>query len=398
MKINRLISIVLIIGCSVFASYYGGNISYALFYLSLLIPLISFLYTVYVYTRFKLYQSMDNYQVVKGDWTVYSFIIANEDYITYRNVKVNFLGDNSMIEAVKSTRYSLLPGESEKLQTRIKCNYRGEYYVGVDSVEIMDFLYLFRITYPVRNKLKVVVLPRVVQLEELGIAPLQQDVKNPQRFTNSAQEELDTELRKYYPGDSRKVIHWKATAKMREMISRRYQHIPKAKLAVFMDLKKVKEDDLKAVIVEDKIIESVLAITNYYALRRTPATILYDLGGKQQVSISSKDDFDAFYRTCAKIRFRGSIPIHALLNESLLYHDDGLFCVIATHYLTKELSIASLSAVTGGNHVSILFLSDDISEDTKKIIYMMKQSGVNIYQIMSEEEIGNVLTGEAFSC
>ena len=99
MKINRLICVAAIIGSSVFASYYGGNISYALFYLTILIPIIAFLYTVYVYFRFKLYQSMESYLVVKGDWTLYSFIIANEDYITFRNVKVNFLSDKSTIES-----------------------------------------------------------------------------------------------------------------------------------------------------------------------------------------------------------------------------------------------------------------------------------------------------------
>lgn len=399
MIINRLICIALIIASSVFASYHGGNISYALFYLSLLIPVISFLYTVYVYTRFKLYQSIASFLVVKGDWIAYSFIIANEDVITFRNVKVNFFSDKSTIEEAKITSYSLLPSESEKLETRIKCNYRGEYDVGVDSIEIMDFLYLFRITYPIRNKLKAVVLPRVVPIEQLGIAPPQQDVKNPFSFSNTAQEELDTEVRKYYPGDSRKRIHWKVTARMRELISRKYQHIPKAEIAIFMDLKKMKDDDeLKVVIAEDKIIECVLAITNYYMKRKTPSMILFEMDGKQRLTIASKDDFEVFYKTCAKIHFEGSIPVHDLMRERLLLKDDGLFCVVVTHYLTKELSVASMQAVTNSNYVCILFISDDISEETKKTKDMMKQSGIYVYQIMSGEEIDGVLSGEAFSC
>jgi uncharacterized protein (DUF58 family) len=231
MKINRFICVAAIIGSSIFASYYGGNLSYALFYLTLLLPVISFLYTVYVYFRFKIYQTIDSFLVVKGDWTLYSFVIANEDFITFRNVKVNFLSDKSTIEATNQvTEYSLLPSESERLETRIKCNYRGEYEVGVDSIEVTDFLYLFKITYPIGTKLKVIVLPRVVPLELLGIAPPEEDVKNPQRFSNNAEEELDTEVRKYYPGDSRKRIHWKASARMHELISRKYSIFQKQKL------------------------------------------------------------------------------------------------------------------------------------------------------------------------
>ena len=395
MKINRLICGLLIIGSGIFASNYGGNISYALLYLSILIPIISFLYTLYVYARFKLYQSMDSYLVVKGDWTLYSFIIANEDYITFRNVKVNFLSDKSTIEATnQTTEYSLLPNDSERLETRMKCNYRGEYHVGVDSIEVTDFLYLFTITYPVGTKLKAVVLPRVVPLEQLGIAPPQSDVKNPLRFSNTAEEELDTEIRKYYPGDSRKRIHWKASAKMQQLISRKYQHIPKAEIVLFMDLMKIKEEELEVVIAEDKIIESVLAIANFYALRGTPSHIIYEMDGKRNIFIASRNEFNAFYKACVSIRFQGSVPVSELIRERLLRGDEGMFFVTATHLLTKELYMAVLQAVSNGNHIAILLVSDDISEHTKELVNSMKMAGINIHQIMSEDEIGSILSKE----
>lgn len=392
MKINRYICIVLIIGSSIFASYYGGNISYALFYLSLLLPFISFLYTLYVYGRFKLYQSIANIVVVKGDWTAYSFVIANEDYITFRNIKVNFLSDKSTIEdAGRSTEYSLLPSESERMSTRIKCNFRGEYSIGVDSVEVTDFLYLFRITYPVSTKLKAIVLPRVVPLETLGIAPPQNDVKNPLGFSNAAEEELDTEVRKYNPGDSRKRIHWKASAKMHELISRKYQHIPKARIAIFMDLSKISGDELEKVVSEDKIIESTLAIANYYAQRRIPSQIIYDMDGSKQITIASREEFNAFYTTCAAIRFQGDIPVSELMKERIRTWEEGMFCITATHLLTKELYMTAMQLVSGGTQVSILLFCDDTSDSTKELIDALKISGVNVYQIMSKEEINDIL-------
>ncbi len=395
MKLNRLIFAVTILGSSIFASYYGGNISYALFYLSIFIPMVAFLYTLYVYFRFKIYQKMDAYLVVKGDWTTYSFVIANEDYITFRNVKVNFLSDRSTIEAAHQiAEYSLLPNESERLETRIKCNYRGEYYVGVDSIEVTDFLYLFNITYPITSKLKVIVLPRVVSLERLGIAPPQMDVKNPMRAGNMAEEELDTEMRKYNPGDSRKRIHWKASARMQELISRKYQHIPKAEIMLFMDLMKIKEDELKVVKAEDKIIESVLAISNYYALRGSSSQIIYEMDGKQLIEINTKEDFNVFYKACVRTRFDSQVPASELLRERLLRKEEGMFCVVATHSLTKELYLAAMQAISGSNHICILLISDDVSDETKDLMDGMKVSGIEIHQIMSEDEIADVLSKE----
>lgn len=393
MKLNRLLCILSIIGSGIFVSYYGGNISYALFFLTILIPILSYIYTIYVYQRFKLHQTIDRFIIVKGDWIDYSFVVANEDYLTFRNLKLNLIKDKSTIENADTVReYSLLPGESERLDTRIKCNYRGEYHVGVDSVEIKDFLCLFSITYPVNGKLTAIVLPRVVPLERLGIAPPEIDVKNPIHFSDHAQEELDTELRKFYPGDHKKRIHWKVSAKRQELVSRKYHYRPKAEVILFMDLMKTKEDELSVIIVEDKIIESVLAIANFYTLRATPSTIICDMGGAKQINISSKAEFNAFYKACGTMKFEAKTPICDFIKERSLRGEEGIFNVAVTHLLTKEFYRACLQVLEGGNHMCVLFISDDVSENTDHLIDSLRLAGVDVYRIMSKDEIGDILS------
>ncbi|HHU70403.1 MAG TPA: DUF58 domain-containing protein [Clostridiales bacterium] len=395
MAVNRLLCVLLIIGTGIYASFYGGNISYALFYLSVLIPIISFLYTLYVYSRFKLYQTIGSRIVVKGDWTDYAFTITNEDFITYRNIKVKFLREKSIIEDTEQTaEYSLLPGEQDRLVSRIKCNYRGEYFIGVDSVEVTDFLYLFSITYPLGSKLKVSVLPRVLQLEQLGIAEPQVDVKNPLSNNNREEEELDTEIRKYSSGDNRKRIHWKASARHQELLTRKYQHRQRVEIILFMDLMDIKEDELKVTIVEDKIIESILAISNFYAVRGTSTQIVYEMVDKRQVTIRSKGEFNIFYKACINIRFEAKIPIYDLIKDRMLRGGEGSFYVVATHFLTKELYLTSLQVLARGIKLSVLFISDDLSEGTKKLKDGLRQAGVNIYQVMSDDEIDKVLSKE----
>ena len=396
MKTNRLIYILFIIGSGIFASYYGGIISYAFFYLAIFIPIISFLYTLYVYFRFKIFQSMDSYMVVKGDWNNYSFEIANEDYIAYRNVKVNFLYDKSTIKKTEdSIEYSLLPNDKEKMDTQIRCNYRGEYSIGVDSIEVTDFLYIFSITYPISSKLKVKVLPRVVSVEQLEIAPALIDSKNPMQFSNFVEEELDTEIRKYLRGDNRKRIHWKASAKMNELLSRKYNQKPKAKVVLFMDLEKIHGEDLSIVISEDKIMESILAIANYYVSKNTPSQIIFGVEDIKQIHINSKYDFDGFYKACINLHFDTKISVDELILRRLQGGDNGMFYVTATHKLTKELYMASLRVLSGGNRLCILFVSDDVSDNTKKLMEDMKKAGVDIYQILSEDEIEDILSKNA---
>lgn len=395
MKINHLICILFIIGSGVFASFYGGNISYALFYLSVFLPVISFLYTLYVFVRFKIYQSLDSHMLIKGDWNNYSFIIGNEDFIAFRNVKVNFLYDKSTIEKTDETmEYSLLPGENERLDTKIRCNYRGEYFIGVDSIEVTDFLYLFKITYPISSKLKVIVLPRIVKVDQLGIAPNYIDPKNPVNYSNAIEEELDTEIRRYNPGDNKKRIHWKASAKANELLSRKYYLKPKTEAVLFMDLMKVTADELRVVITEDKIIESILAIANYYLAKNIPSHIIYDMDGIRQIPIHSKRDFNAFYKYCVNICFEAKTSVSELMAKRLQRGDNGIFYLAATSKLSKDLYLISHQVLSQGNRLCILYISDDVSKESKSLIEDLKKAGAELYQIMPRDEIEDVLTGK----
>ena len=49
MWLRRFLFLLFIIITGVFASFYSGPLPYALFYLSLLIPLLSYLYLLYIY-------------------------------------------------------------------------------------------------------------------------------------------------------------------------------------------------------------------------------------------------------------------------------------------------------------------------------------------------------------
>jgi hypothetical protein len=181
---------------------------------------------------------------------------------------------------------------------------------------------------------------------------------------------------------------------MNELISRKYQHIPKAEIVLFMDLTKIKEEDLNVIIAEDKIIESVLAIANFYALRGTSSQIIYEMGGKKVVSIGSREDFNAFYKACVSIRFEAVIPVNDLIRERMLRGEEGMFYVVATHSLTKEIYLSALQAISNGNHISILLISNDVAVNTKEMMSNMKLSGIDVQQIMSEDELGDMLSKE----
>lgn len=367
MRKNRFILLLVIAASGVFVSSYGGNVSYALFYGALFLPVVALFYTFYVYIRFRLYQEISQRIVVKGDLTPYTFTIANEDYITYRSVKVNFLCDTShIIHSTALREYCLLPNTKEVLETHLRCNYRGEYYVGAQSVEIVDFLYLFKITYPIASKLKVTVLPRIVPLKRIGFAPVQKDVKNQTFQLYKGTDVMDVDSRKYQPGDEKKQIHWKVSAKRGEIYSRKFSPEPKAETTLFLDVSPIREGESSKLFTEDMMIESVLGVANYFRENNNMVRILFWQGGLQQVLILNKRDFDHFYHTCVSLRFNTEYAMDVLVKDSLFYMDSG-FYILITHDLTDELYKTLLLAAEKGKDMALILVSDSRKFETDRI-------------------------------
>ncbi len=119
---NRLIAIGLFILSLVAISFYGGPVSYGFFFLMLLIPLISLIYTIVVYFRFRMYQKIITKNVVVGTPTDFYFTLQNEDFYSFSGVKVEFFRDFSYIsELTENSEYELAPHSGIKKETVLVC-------------------------------------------------------------------------------------------------------------------------------------------------------------------------------------------------------------------------------------------------------------------------------------
>ena len=176
---NRIIMLLFIVGTAVFASFYGGTISYGMFYLSLLIPVASFIYTLAVYFNFKIYQKLEHRKMLKGELTPYCLTVSNEGILSYVSIKVNLLSDKSYIRGADEEISCMLnPGEKYSFNSELCCRYRGEYDNWCQFCGNKGLSILFNICYPIRTKLSVTVLPRVFHIDRLVFAVSEQDSKN----------------------------------------------------------------------------------------------------------------------------------------------------------------------------------------------------------------------------
>lgn len=357
---NRIILLFFIILTGVFASFFGGPLPYALFYLSLLLPLTSYLYLLYIYNRFRVYQLIDKKTLTKHEMVPFRFILANEDLITYAHIRVTFLDDFSTLDHVTNSKsHTLLPGEREEYSTTLLCRYCGSYRVGIDKVILEDYFRIFRLSYHCPTPMEVHVLPRVLQPERISLFPSSSEGI---RLTQSVSSQLpDAETRNYLPGDSPRLIHWKALARQGTLLTRKHLPEPKPEQHIFLDLALPKEegDYLKRF---DILAESVLAITNFYLNAKIPCIVWFDYHGLQQFPIHVQTDFEALYTfLCNPVRIFGESAA-TLLRD--FRHSDIINsrCIVLTTRPEPELIPACAPLLSSGNSLAVLcFCKEDLS-------------------------------------
>ena len=388
MKVKRILLAVLWALALASISFYGGTISYGFFFGITLIPVISGLYLLYVYFKFLVYQVADVKHVVCGQPIPYYFVFQNDDFVAYMGVSVRLFSDFSYVERVPDeAAYELLPGDKFRYDTRLTCKYRGEYHVGVKEIIITDLFCLFQVRYRIPYPIKAMVTPKIVKLNELKSIP------EVSAFLQSNALHLATEtdavVRDYAAGDTLNKIHWKATAREQKLKVRRMLGEEKTGIAILCDTKRVKEKEIEYLPSENKILETVLAVSYFFAEKNTKLKLLYEKNGTKMSTVDGIWCFDSFYHEISEMWFEKGNEISFLLQEvlekGLVTDCKAVFMVL--HEINDILIEKAASMAAGGMAVILYVITNrDISAYLKRSNTRMK-----ITAISPEEELEGIL-------
>ena len=283
-------------------SFYGGAISYGFFFCVTLLPVISLIYLICVYARFRIYQEIESRTIVCRQPMPYFFTLQNGEQFVFAGISAKLFSSLSYVEEMPdAVEYELLPGEKYTFRTKLVCKYRGEYEVGVKEIVITDFFRIFRLRYRLPSTIKALVYPRMLQLEELKTLS---DIntylcrENPWMRT-----EADVTVRDYVQGDSLKYIHWKATAREQKLKTRNSVGEEQQGICLFFDTRRYSKKPLEYLPLENLILELVLTLGYFYARKNVTFTALYSQRGLRQSRVEGIRSYEPFYQEMAQVVF-----------------------------------------------------------------------------------------------
>ncbi len=394
MKKNRLLYIfVLVLACA-FVYLYSGKVVYMALYSVILVPIFSFLITYFLKSKIIITQTIDSDLIMKGQEIHYRVEIENKSRLTFTGVRVVFADKKFglIADEVHDQYANLEPQKSLNKDFQVTFQYRGNYEIGIQFIEIKDFLGLFRFRCVVKDKLSAMVYPRIVEINSF---PLSQNLLARSQSNLDIQEEDYTtvsDIRKYQPTDSYKKIHWKLTAKKNELIVKNYQATAANGIALLLDLcnhGKVKRD---AVEVEDKTVETAISLVNYCLKRRIQVEYVYSYSDLMKTTASSISEFNNLYALAAAAVFQDGLPIDGLLREYLNQQDDFTNVVILTSSVDHVLYDSILHAQGFGHNVVLLYFADCAYDpEVASILSDLKDMGLSCFRINLDDDITDIL-------
>lgn len=386
MKWRKFLWLLLWIVSLVGISFYGGAVTYGFFFALTLLPVVSFLYLIFVYFHFKIYQEIESRNIVCGQPLSYYFLLRNESFFGFASVKVRMFSDFSFIESIsEDTEYELLPGDEFRYDTRITCKYRGEYEIGVKEVIITDFFGIFHFRYKVPETIHAIVLPRLVELTDISALPqlavLSQQTISPNKQTP------DVLVRDYIPGDSLKKVHWKITAREQKLKVRPDMDEGRQNISILFDTRRYSKRMEEYLPLESKTLEVLLALSLFLVKNNVQVAAYYQDTVIRKHTLASLQSFEAFYTQVSGIYFQPEGNFTAVLEEcchSGLFLNTGIFIGILHTCNDTTLQLAEQLASQGTMVLLYLITDEDpapyIKENTsrKKVIVIPTQAELEV--------------------
>ena len=147
------------------------------------------------------------------------------------------------------------PLKGREYRYTIKCAHRGVYEMGVSRARVTDVFGLFSFSRRVKGKtVRIEVVPRLSRVPAMVVKPGDTGPQGRVRMTEDMAS--PSGVRAWQEGDSLKKVHWKLTARRREMMVRTFEESARPDFLILLDCSPVNALQSHVRTIEDALCEA----------------------------------------------------------------------------------------------------------------------------------------------
>lgn len=386
----RKSNIIIITAAMLIAIIGGGTIPYLIFYTIAGVFIISYFWGRKIINKVYIYQRAENRDYYVGDTIEITSYVDNDTFYPVPYIEIR---DNSRKqiegEASKPTIMSLMPTEREVINSKVFARYRGIYDLGPVEVSVSDVFGAYNWRRKIYSDTYIKVFPKVYNIERFNLKSMQAfgTVTTKQR---AYEDNISiSDIRKYFPGDSYKKIHWKVSAKKGTIHVKNYEMTGSASAFVFLDFKKdcFKGDNIR--VLEEQAIEAAASIVSYF-LKDSVSINMY-VNASKLYYMKGRDvkELRNFLEILCEIKADGNSSMGYILEKRIRLIDKKASLLIITGDINEKDAMVYCSIKQMLFDIVIIYIGDnDIDLEIKSLI---ENNEIKIYHIKSDSDIKGVL-------
>ena len=323
------------------ALYTGLSLGGRMFYLAAVFALLALLCSLaaVLAVRFSLTVScqVSPDRVPRGEKALLRIIIRNKTPLPISATRITvILGD------LRETHEIALQKGQGTLEIQLPARHIGEMQAGAAQIEYTDILGLFRMRIRKADALQtLLVLPRSFDVEPLRFRQGDEGRPTPNRAVEDLSSPEDT--RAYRAGDPLKRVHWKLTARKRELVVRKFETPAPPDTLILLDcsVPPLADAALSPEDLRDTLCETALSVAEMQSRGETP--VRAPLYGTQMFEYLSdrKGNTATLAEMLARQSFTGGVDFSRVLNLELR----RMRRTGATVIITARLSADTVEAV-----------------------------------------------------
>ncbi|MCL2708859.1 MAG: DUF58 domain-containing protein [Defluviitaleaceae bacterium] len=358
---NKLVYGMFIAAFAALAYVYGAPGFYLAAYSLAALPFFSIAYMLVFLRGLRVEQNLAQGARVKLEWCVFNVTIDNSTPLPLSGVRCVFAWERSALEINRDqAALFVAPFMKKTVAVDFRARYRGEYAIGVESVEVTDLLGLFVLRKKLGGSFAFTSLPYVIELPGLTVASLLS-----QAHSNFDVRDEDyssvADVRPYEINDSIKRVHWQLTAKRGQWLVKNFQSHALNSSSILFDDTRPPLGQEEAYALEDRVVEHTLSVVYYCLHRRMPVTLYAGKGLKAWGR--TPGDFNALYHILARIRFDvadGTEGLGLSLDECVASQNGYANVIVAATKLDESIFNRIAKACASGHFIVVVYFPCDV--------------------------------------
>ena len=134
-----------------------------------------------------------------------------------------------------------------------------------------------------------------------------------------------------------RIVHWKASATGGKLFSRTYTEEDRNCVGLLVDFSPIGAEPEEAMVLEDKIIESLLATANYFWKKHTRVQLFHGIESNIGRELATNRDLEVLYTFCCEIKFQSVLSMEDIVTIAASKMGSNVDFILFTATLTKGL-------------------------------------------------------------